>query len=69
MNGHMFELKVDQKLKGQYQDTIDQLQVYTLYTSKKEMKHLKIIFTQLKQPVVPKTEMIKDSSAINETLF
>ena len=35
---------------------------------KKEIKHLKILFTQLKQPLVTKAEMPKDASAIDETL-
>ena len=29
MNGNIFQLHVEQKQKGQFQDTLDQLQVYS----------------------------------------
>ena len=40
MNGHVFQLQVEQRCKGQYQETVDQLQVYASPAYKKEIKKL-----------------------------
>ena len=60
MNGHVFQLQVEQKKKGQYQETLDQLRVYASTVHKKEIKALKILFTQLKQPSIIKPEKSND---------
>ena len=53
MNSQMFQLQVEQKCKGQYQETLDQLQVYASATYKRDIIALKVLFTELEQPVLP----------------
>ena len=53
MNAHVFQLNTKQRKKWQFQDTLDQMFVYagaTNYTQ--EIKHLKIIFTNLEEPKI-----------------
>ena len=56
MNGHVFQLHAEQKKKGQFRDTLDQLQVYSSLVHKKEIKELKVLFTHSTQPVLTKPE-------------
>ena len=48
MNGQLFLLRVEQK-KGQYQEMLEQLQVYAASAYKNDIKHLKILFAQLEK--------------------
>ena len=41
MNGHVFQLRVEQCKKGQFQETMEQLQVHASSVYKSEIKHLK----------------------------
>ena len=56
MHCQTFQLHVEQKKKGQFQETLDQLQVYVSSIHKKEIKQLKPLFTQLNNPVITKPE-------------
>ena len=69
MNGHVFQLQVEQRKKGQYQETMEQLHVYASNTYKKEIKHLKVLFTQLKKPTIIKPEQDKESELYDETIY
>ena len=66
MNGQVFQLQVEQMKNGPFQDTLEQLQVYSSYTYKKDIKYLKILFIKLKQPKIAKPER-SDSS--DDTLY
>ena len=57
MNGQIFQLQLEQKKKGQFQETLNQLQIYLSSNYKKDIKHLKILFTALQQPVIIKPEI------------
>ena len=48
MNGQVFQLQLEQKKKGQFQETLDQLQIYASSNYKKDIKHLKILFTDVR---------------------
>ena len=69
MNGHVFQLQVEQRKKGQYQETMEQLHVYASNTYKKEIKHLKVLFTQLQKPNIVKPEQDKKSELYDETIY
>ena len=57
MNGHVFQLQVEQKRRGQFQETLDQLHIYASSMYKKDIMQLKILFTELKQPGLAEPEM------------
>ena len=57
MNEQVFQLQLEQKKKGQFQETLDQLQIYASLNYKKDITHLKVLFTELQQPVVVKPEI------------
>ena len=52
MNSQVFQLHTEQRKKGQFQDTINQLLTYAATNYAKEIKHLKIIFTDLEEPTI-----------------
>ena len=56
-NGQVFQLQAEQKKKGQFQETLDQLQVYSSSVHKKDIRHLKMLFTELVRPIIAKPEM------------
>ena len=65
----MFQLQVEQKCKGQYQETLDQLQVYASATYKRDIIALKVLFTELEQPVQTAPVPTKDPMPIEDILF
>ena len=69
MNGHVFQLRVEQKKRGQFQETLEQLQVYAASAYKTEIKHLKILFTQLETPTVVKPESTVDGKKQDDTIY
>ena len=69
MNRHVFQLHAEQKKKGQFRDTLDQLRVYSSSVHKKEIKDLKVLFTHLTQPVLTKPEKPVESSTVEQTMF
>ena len=69
MNSHVFQLQVEQKRKGQYQETLDQLQVYASATYKRDIKVLKVLFTDLEQPKLAIPIPTKDPTPVEELLF
>ena len=68
MNGQVFQLQLEQKKKGQFQETLDQLQIYASSNYKKDIKHLKILFTELRQPAIVKPEA-RDNMTKGEQLM
>ena len=48
-----FNLGLNKK-KGRFQETMEQLQVHASSAYKSEIKHLKVLFTQLETPKVVK---------------
>ena len=54
MSGHVFQVHAEQRHKGQFQDTLDQLRLYASVQHKKEIKALKPLFTLLKKPEIPR---------------
>ena len=69
MNAHVFLLQVEQKYKGQYQETLDQLQVYASSIYKRDIKALKVLITELEQPTLIAQIPIKNPTIIEDTLF
>ena len=59
---------MEQRKKGQFQDTLEQLKVYSLTIYKKEIKQLKALFTQLTLPVLVKPEAPKDKNK-DDTMY
>ena len=52
MNSQVFQIHTEQRKKGQFQDTMDQLLTYAATNYAKEIKHLKTIFTNLEEPMI-----------------
>ena len=69
MNSHVFQLQVEQKRKGQYQETLDQLQVYASATYKRDIKALKVLFSDLEQPTIRIPIPSKDPTPVEDLLF
>ena len=69
MNSHVFQLQVEQKRKGQFQETLDQLQIYASNTHRKDIKALKILFTELEQPILVPPSPVKNSTPVQDILF
>ena len=69
MNSHVFQLQVERKQKGQFNDTMEQLQVYSSAMYKKEIKHLKILFTKLELPVIVKPEAPTTGDPASDTYY
>ena len=69
MNGNVFQLQVEQKRKGQYQETLDQLQVYAVNMYRKDIKVLKVLFTDLKKPTKLMPLPVKNPSTVEDILF
>ena len=69
MNSHVFQLQVEQKRKGQYQETLDQLQVYASAVHMRDTKALKILFTKLEQPVITAPIPIKNPTPVEDIIF
>ena len=69
MHGHVFQLQVERRQKGQFQDTVEQLQVYASSTYKKDIKHLKILFTQLELPNIVKPTPPTSKDAMDQLYY
>jgi hypothetical protein len=54
MNGHVFQLFSEQKNRSQFQDTVEQLKVYSATSYKDQVKHLQVLFSDLEEPQVAK---------------
>ena len=57
------------KKKGQFQETLDQLQIYSSSNYKKDIKHLKVLFTKLRQPVTVKPEARDNMTKGEQVMF
>ena len=68
MHSHVFQVQVDRKQKGHFQDTVEQLQVYASSVYKKDIKHLKILFMQLQLPSIIKP-LAPTSKDVMEQIF
>ncbi len=62
MNGKVFQLQTEQKRRGQFRDTLEQLHVYASTTYKKDIRHMRVLFTSLDQPVVTKPELVEGAT-------
>ena len=69
MNGQVFQLQAEQKKKGQFQETLDQLKIYSSSVHIKDIKHLKILCTELELPVIVKPELQEDSTPSEQAIF
>lgn len=56
MNGNVFQTHSEQRKRGQYQDTMNALKVYSSTIYKKDIKYLNPLFNRLEQPDVPAPE-------------
>ena len=54
MHGHVFQTYSEQKQKGQFQITLEELKVYSAENFKEDADNLKSVFKDLKRPIVPK---------------
>ena len=52
MLGHVFQVHSEQRTRGQFQDTMDQLKIYASTNYKKEIKHMRKLFTDIETPQV-----------------
>jgi hypothetical protein len=66
MGGHVFQIHSEQTKRGQFQDTLDALKVYSSTTFRKEITSLNKLFTQLKTPEVVKPKDPPLSKVKNE---
>ena len=72
MNGHVFQLHTEQQRRGQFQATLDQLQTFTAIHHKKESKAMKVIFTNMEEPILPVPQLPAGKqpiSRVEEALF
>ena len=69
MNGQVFQLQLEQKKKGQFQETLNQLQIYSSSNYKKDIKHLKILFTEFQRPVIVKSKIDENMSKCEQVMF
>ena len=69
MSGQVFQLQVEQKQKGQFQETLDQLQVYASSSYKKDIKHLKVLFTKLETPTIVRPKIDDKATPGEQTIF
>ena len=56
MNGNVFQTHSEQKKRGQFQDTMDALKVYSSTGYKKDIKYLNPLFNKLEMPNVSEPE-------------
>ena len=56
MNGNVFQTHSEQRKRGQFQDTMDALKVYSSTIYKKDIRYLNPLFNRLEQPDVPEPE-------------
>ena len=61
MLGHVFQVHSEQRTRGQFQDTLDQLKIYASTNYKKEVKHMRKLFTDIETPNVTKPKMPRTS--------
>ena len=54
MLGHVFQVHSEQRTRGQFQDTLDQLRIYASTNYKKEVKYMRKLFTDIETPIVPR---------------
>ena len=59
MLGHVFQVHSEQRTRGQFQDTMDQLKIYASTNYKKEIKHMRKLFTDIETPQVNKPKSPK----------
>ena len=52
MAGHVFQVHAEQRHKGQFQDSLDQLRLYASMYHKKDIKALKPLFSSLTKPKI-----------------
>ena len=59
MNGVVFEIHAEQPPKGQFQDTLDVLKIYSSTMHKLDIDSLNVLFIDITEPtIVPPTEPI-----------
>ena len=59
MNGAVFEIHAEQPPKGQFQDTLDVLKIYSSTMHKLDIDSLNVLFIDITEPtIVPPTEPI-----------
>ena len=56
MNGNVFQTHSEQKKRGQFQDTMDALKVYSSTVYKKDIRYLNPLFNRLERPDVSEPE-------------
>ena len=59
---------MEQKKKGQFQETLDQPQIYSSSNYKKDIKHLKVLFAE-RQPVIVKPEASDNMTKGEQVMF
>ena len=73
MNGNVFQTHSEQRKRGQFQDTMDALKVYSSTIYKKDIRYLNPLFNRLQQPDVPQPEQkftmseVKDKDGVVTT--
>ena len=54
LNGNIFQVHTEQRKRGQFQTTLDALQVFTSTKFKNEIEHLNRLFIDLTKPIASK---------------
>jgi len=83
MNGHVIQVRNEQTRNGEFQDSVDQLRLYSSINHKQEIRVLKSLFDDLEGPKLPEpeepvdqkikredgTETTKKPSKFQETIY
>ena len=72
MNGHVFQTYAEQSKRGQFQRTLDELQVYCSITYKKEIDILEPLFEDMLTPTLQKPVKpapTEEEGSVDEDLY
>ena len=67
--GSQFNFRGNRKRRGQFQDILEQLQVYLSSAQKEEIENLKTLFSTLEYPQIVKSIPLQDAFKSKGTVF
>ena len=65
LNGHVFQVHAESPKRGQFQDTLDALKIYTSTIYIKDIQNLTTLFTDLVPPVIREPKEPKEKETID----
>ena len=66
MNSHVFQLHAKRNNKSQFSDTMEALKIYASTAFKNDIEALTLLFTGLKEPMVPEPEDPEEEMTVAE---